>query len=295
MKILVTGATGFIGQNLVKSLLDKGYSITTIVRHNSDISSIDSRAEIFRYSGEITELITLFQNKRFDGVIHLASLFLASHRIEEISSLIFSNVQFGTELLEACKLSETKWFINTGTFWQHYHTDSYNPVNLYAATKQAFEDIAKYYTETSNLVFTTLKLNDTFGPHDPRNKVFNLWYRLSQTDDTLEMSPGEQIIDICYIDDVIGAYETMIDNLMNTSERVKNKTFSVRSKERMSLINLSKIFEKAIGKPLNIQWGKRDYREREVMTPWENGENVPGWEAKYTLDEAIKKTIGAMK
>ncbi|MFZ2889616.1 NAD-dependent epimerase/dehydratase family protein [Sulfuricurvum sp.] len=295
MQVLITGATGFIGQNLVKSLLNKGYSITTIVRHNSDISSIDSRAEVFRYSGEITELIALFQNKQFDGVIHLASLFLASHRTEDISSLVFSNIQFGTELLEVCKLSETKWFINTGTFWQHYHTDNYNPVNLYAATKQAFEDIAKYYTETSNMVFTTIKLNDTFGPHDPRNKVFNLWYRLSQTDDTLEMSPGEQIIDICYIDDVIGAYETMIDNLMNTSERVKNKTFSVRSKERMSLINLSKIFEKAIGKPLNIQWGKRDYREREVMTPWENGENVPGWEAKYTLDEAIKKTIGAMK
>lgn len=295
MKILVTGATGFIGQNLVKSLLDKGYSITTIVRLNSDISSIDSRAEVFHYSGEITELIALFQNKRFDGVIHLASLFLASHRTEDISSLIFSNIQFGTELLEVCKLSETKWFINTGTFWQHYHTDSYNPVNLYAATKQAFEDIAKYYTETSNLVFTTIKLNDTFGPHDPRNKVFNLWYRLSQTDDTLEMSPGEQIIDICYIDDVIAAYESMIDNLVNASEKVKNKTFSIHSKERMSLKNLSKIFEKAIGKPLNIHWGKRDYREREVMTPWENGENIPDWEVKYTLTEAIKKTIGAMK
>lgn len=295
MKILVTGATGFIGQNLVKSLLDKGYSITTIVRHNSDTSSIDSRTEIFRYSGEITELIALFQNKRFDGVIHLASLFLASHRTEDISSLIFSNVQFGTELLEACKLSETKWFINTGTFWQHFHNEIYNPVNLYAATKQAFEDVAKYYTETSNLVFTTLKLNDTFGPHDPRNKVFNLWYRLSQTDDTLDMSPGEQIIDICYIDDVVYAYHILIDHLLHNPHVVKDKTFAIRSNERMSLKDLSKVFEKSTGTTLNIHWGGRGYRDREVMIPCENIPILPEWKQKYTLNEAIQKTIGAMK
>lgn len=295
MKILVTGSTGFIGKNLVKSLLDKNHSITTIVRINSDISAVDQRATVFHYSGEITELIAWFQKEQFDGVIHLASLFLASHRSEDIPSLILSNIQFGTELLEACKLSNTKWFINTGTIWQHYHTDTYNPVNLYAATKQAFEDIVKYYTETSRLIVTTLKLSDTFGPNDTRNKIFNLWHRLLQTDEHLEMSPGDQIIDICYIDDVISAYEILIDNLMNTPERVQNKTFVIRSAERMSLKGLSKIFEKAIGKPLKIKWGARDYREREVMVPWENGENVPGWKAKYTLDEAIKKTIGAMK
>lgn len=295
MKILVTGSTGFIGKSLVKRLLDKNHSITTIVRINSDISAIDQRAAVFQYFGEITELIAWFQKEQFDGVIHLASLFLASHRSEDIPSLILSNIQFGTELLEACKLSNTKWFINTGTIWQHYHTNTYNPVNLYAATKQAFEDIVKYYTETSTLILTTLKLSDTFGPNDTRNKIFNLWYRLLQTDEHLEMSPGNQIIDLCYIDDVINAYEILIDNLMNTPDRVKNKTFVIRSEERMSLKNLSKIFEKAMGKPLRIQWGARDYREREVMIPWENGENVPAWKAKYTLEEAIKKTIGAMK
>lgn len=295
MKIAVTGATGFIGQNLVKSLLDKGYSITTIVRHNSDISTIDQRAPIVHYFGEINELITLFHNEQFDGVIHLASLFLASHQTEDISSLIFSNIQFGTELLEVCKLSETKWFINTGTFWQHYHTDNYNPVNLYAATKQAFEDIAKYYTETSALIFTTLKLNDTFGENDTRNKIFNLWYQLSKTDETLEMSPGEQIIDICYIDDVIHAYNTLIDHLSRNPDTVKNKTFAIRSSERMSLKDLSKVFEKSTGTTLTIHWGGREYREREVMTPCENIPILPGWKQKYTLNEAIQKTIGAIE
>lgn len=295
MEILVTGATGFIGQNLVKSLLDKGYSITAIVRNNSDTTSIDSRAEIFPYSGEITELISLFQTKLFDGVIHLASLFMSSHQTKDVSSLIFSNIQFGTELLETCKHSKTKWFINTGTFWQHYDNNAYNPVNLYAATKQAFEDIAKYYTETSSLIFTTLKLNDTFGPNDTRPKIFNLWHQLSQSNETLEMSPGDQIIDICYIDDVISAYEMLITHLTNNPKIVKNKTFIANSKERMSLKNLSKIFEESTNTKLNIHWGGREYREREVMFPCDSIQALPEWEARYTLKEAIQKMIGAIK
>lgn len=295
MKILVTGATGFIGQNLIKSLLDEQHSVVAMIRPNSDSSSIDKRTAIFCYSGEIDELTRLFQNEQFDGVIHLASLFLASHQHKDIAGLIFSNIQFGTELLEACKYSKTKWFINTGTFWQHYHNEIYNPVNLYAATKQAFEDIAKYYTETSDLIFTTLKLNDTFGPNDTRNKVFNLWYQLSKTAEELEMSPGEQIIDICYIDDVIHAYNTLIDHLARDPDTVKNKTFAIRTNERMSLKDLSKIFEKSTGTTLTIQWGGREYREREVMIPCENIPILPGWKQKYTLNEAIQKTIGAMK
>lgn len=295
MKILLTGSTGFIGQNLVKSLLDQQHSIVAIVRPHSDTSSIDIRASIFCYYGKINELSQLFQDEQFDGVIHLASLFLASHQREDIAGIIFSNIQFGTELLEACKSSNTQWFINTGTFWQHYHNEIYNPVNLYAATKQAFEDIAKYYTETSNLIFTTLKLNDTFGPNDTRNKVFNLWYKLSKKNEILEMSPGEQIIDICYIDDVVYAYHILIDHLLHNSYVVKDKTFAIRSNERMSLKDLSKVFEKSTGTTLNIHWSGREYRDREVMIPCESIPILPEWKQKYTLIEAIQKTIGTMK
>lgn len=295
MKILLTGATGFIGQNLVRHLLDEHHDIMILVRPDSDTSAIDKRASTVIYSGDIETLITLFQTERFAGVIHLASLFLAAHKSQDISGLIHSNIQFGTELLEACKLSDTPWFINTGTFWQHYENEAYNPVNLYAATKQAFEDIAKYYAETSGLIFTTLKLNDTFGPNDTRNKVFNLWHSLSKTEEKLEMSPGEQIIDICYIDDVINAYKTLIRHIQTNPNLVKNKTFAIYSDERMSLKNLAKVFASSIRKTLNIQWGGREYREREVMIPQDKVAPLPEWKAHHTLTEAIQKTLGAMK
>ncbi|WOE70037.1 NAD(P)-dependent oxidoreductase [Hydrogenimonas thermophila] len=291
MKILVTGATGFIGQNLVKSLVEN-QDVYAIVRENSELSKIDSRVNIFRYNGNINTLIEFFQKEKFDGIVHLASLFLASHKPQDIPSLIDSNVKFGTELLECAKLSNVKWFINTGTFWQNYQDEDYNPVNLYAATKEAFEKIAKYYTETSNIIFTTIKLNDTFGPNDTRNKIFNLWQKISKSGETLDMSKGEQIIDISYIEDVVSAYEILINHLNSSSaNEFKNKTFAVRSNERVNLKQLATIFEEATGYKLNINWGAREYREREVMHPWSNGVLIPGWKPKYSLKEAIKNTI----
>lgn len=293
MKILVTGATGFIGRHLVRSLLDKKYNVHCIVRPNSDISVIDERANIFKHNGKIESLIEYFQLEKFNGVIHLASLFLSSHNFLDIPALIDSNIKFGTELLEASKITSVKWFINTGTFWQNYQNEDYNPVNLYAATKEAFMKIAKYYTETSGIIFTTIKLNDTFGPNDTRNKIFNIWEKISKTNESLEMSKGEQIIDISYIDDVIFAYEKLIEHL-NTDKKdtFKNKEFVVTNKEKLTLKELASIFEEVTKKKLKIKWGAKEYREREVMIPYDKGEIVPGWKQKYNLKEAIKKMTG---
>jgi len=293
MKILITGVTGFIGRNLTKCLLSYNYDLYAIVRSHSDIAHVDKRVTLFEYNSDIEKLITFFEDEKFDGVIHLASLFLATHRSCDIHPMVHSNIQFGTELLEASKATHVKWFINTGTFWQNYHDKPYNPVNLYAATKEAFLMIAKYYTETSSLVFTTLKLCDTFGKDDTRNKVFNLWDKISKNGDTLEMSKGEQLIDISYIDDVVYAYELLIEHLNSDNcQEFQNKTFAVTSNERMSLQELSKLFEEVTSKKLTIVWGARDYREREVMIPWTQGEIVPGWRQRHTLRNAIKKTVG---
>jgi len=293
MKIAVTGATGFIGENLLKILLDKKYDIYAIVRVTSSISEVDKRAHFFHYDGNVDNLLKFFEKEQFDGVIHLASFFLASHTPMEIPKMIASNITFATEILEACKISKVKWFLNTGTFWQHYHTKEYNPVNLYAATKEAFEKIAKYYTQTSDLIFVTIKLNDTFGPNDTRKKIFNFWNKIAKTGEVLEMSEGKQIIDISYIQDVIYAYELLIEYLnSNNRNDFQNKCYVVTSNERVTLRELASIFEKATNTKLNIKWGSREYREREVMLPYEGKESVPNWEQHYTLQEAIKKTVG---
>ncbi len=296
MKIVVTGVTGFIANAIVARLLNDGHQVYAIVREQTNLSKLEKGIISFVDDGNTKKLNTFFQEIQPDGVLHLASLVLVNHTLEDIEPLIVSNILFSTRLLEASVNNEVKWFINTGTFWQHYNNEAYNPVNLYAATKQAFEDIAKYYYETQKINFVTLKLNDTFGSNDTRSKIFNLWGKAVQNEENLGMSPGEQIIDISYIENIVDAYMQMLTQLQeDKTYDYAGEVFAVTSEERMSLKNLAKLYEEVTQASVDITWGGRPYRDREVMIPWTNGKPVPGWKQKISLRDAIAHVMNKEK
>jgi nucleoside-diphosphate-sugar epimerase len=287
MKILITGATGFIGKNLI-DILEKEHEIHVLVRPSSDIANF---AHIFCFEDNIPALHSYLEEQQIDGIVHLASLFLSSHKDADIKNLIDSNIFLGSAIFEAAQNTNIKWFLNTGTFWQHYifNTQDYSPVNLYAATKQAFIDVAKYYMETSGIKFVTLKICDTFGPNDTRSKIFNLWNKIAQSGEILAMSPGDQYIDILYIDDVVSGFICLID-LLNSNKKLESD-YALYAEKRYRLKELATVYQNITGKILNIQWGQRAYRTREVMCPWEAGNHLPGWKPKISMEEGILKTL----
>jgi len=292
MKIFVTGATGFIGKHLVRKLVDDGHQVT-INLYRDEKSPFQKRVTIYKLNeSNINYDIKYLKHEAFDGVIHLASLYLTVHKPEDAVRLIDSNARFSTYILECAAQAKIKWFINTGTFWQHYQNADYSPVNLYAATKQAFESMAQYYIENNQIHFCTLKLSDTYGLNDTRTKVFNLWDKIAKSGETLDMSPGDQIIDISYIDDVINAFILLAKHLQYDSKEVINgAVYSVKADKRYTLKELAAIFEQATQQKLNINWGGKTYRAREVMVPWENGKVVSGWRPKYDIVTGIQKVF----
>lgn len=289
MNILITGATGFIGQHLLKSLSCE-HEIHLLVRPSTNWEGNDNLGR-FVFNDNIDELREYIVENRIEGIIHLASLFIAQHQSDQCKDLILSNVYLGTALLEAAKKTNVQWFLNTGTFWQNYHPDSteYNPVNLYAATKQAFIDIAKYYTETSDIKFVTLKICDTYGPKDPRRKLMALFKQYAQSGEQLKMSPGEQRINLLYIDDVVQGFITLMNLLHNKAELLDEYALSAAA--TYSLKELAQIFEQVSKKKLNIVWGGLPYREREVMTPWQQGVIVPGWKPETDIFQGIERFL----
>ncbi len=293
MKILVTGITGFIGNRLARELLKYEHEIYAILRNPALKNKYEKKnIKCFVDNNSMADFMKFFEREKFDGVVHCASCFLVEHKPEEINDLITSNVLFSTKLLESSVKTNVDWFINTGTFWQHYENKVYSPVDLYAATKQAFESIAMYYMEISEITFVTLKLNDTYGPNDTRPKIFNLLKKIAETGATLGMSQGEQYIDTVYIDDVVGAYVRMIELLQgDNKKRFKGKSFAVSSGNLVKLKELADIFEKVAKRKLNIIWGEKPYRKREVMTPWNKGTRIPGWKPKVSIEEGISELL----
>lgn len=292
MNFLITGATGFIGRHLSKHLVDEGNSVTAIVRPESDSSQLDKNIYTYEYKGDVSELTSFLKNGQYDGVIHLAAHCPTSHRGDDIVNLMNANLVFGTEVLEAASQSGIKWFINTGSYMQHYDDKEYSPSILYAATKQAFLDITRYWTEMNRINIVTLELFDNFGKDDTRKKVLNLWRDALKTGETISLSPGHQIIDVSPVENVVEAFKHLSLLLQQDIElKMNGSVFSLQSQNRMTLRELAELFQKIAKRPLNIEWGGRPYRNREIMNPWTKGRQIPGYKPTISLEEAIKKYL----
>ena len=269
MRILVTGATGFVGQHLLPYLEKQGHEVYALVRPSTDGSKVYTN-HLYVFEDDIEHLASYLLENHVDGIIHLASLYIAQHKPADIKNIVTSNVYLGTAVMEAAVKAGVKWFLNTGTIWQNYnvepYSDRYCPVNLYAASKQAFMDMAKYYTEVSDIKFCTLKLCDTYGANDTRRKIFALFEQIAKSGECLKMSPGDQKLDIVHIDNVVRDFEALAEKLDN-GEQLREE-YVVSSGRQKSLKEIAKQYEIDHQVILNIEWGGRPYRKREVMVPY---------------------------
>jgi nucleoside-diphosphate-sugar epimerase len=171
---LITGGTGFIGENLAKKLADDGWQVNLLCRNKQNSSECLGSAgtiNVYEYDGYCESIIDAFSQAQPSIVFHLAAYFSAEHQPEDLDNLYSGNLVFGSQLLEAMSNSNIKTLVNTGTSWEHYKDSDYNPVNLYAATKQAFEKIIEYYVQVKSFKVYTLKLFDTYGYGDRRGKL----------------------------------------------------------------------------------------------------------------------------
>lgn len=284
-RALVTGASGFVGAALVRRLLAEGWEVHVLLRASSSAAGLAPQARQHRHDGSTLQLIDIMRTAAPQVVFHLASLFLAAHQPQDVERLINANLLFSTQLAEAMAACGVRQLVNTGTSWEHYEDAPYNPVCLYAATKAAFAALLRYYVEVHGLRVVTLKLFDTYGAGDTRPKVLNLLKRVANEGMALAMSPGEQLVDLVYIDDVLDAYLLACGQLATQARPMEE--YGVSSGQPLPLKDIAALYAQVSGKPLAIDWGGRPYREREVMVPWHSYRGLPGWRPRVTLAEGL--------
>ena len=225
MNIVLTGCTGFIGQHLAKALHQQGHHVVGLIRASSKPQSLNALRPYVHLVGLPEEghcLAQLLAAHQPQLLIHLAAHYEGQHQAHTLSNMLHTNIVFATQVLDACVQLGVKQFINTGTAWQHRENKSYCPVNLYAASKQAFETLLIYYTEHLHLNAITLKLFDTYGPNDARHKLFYTLRQAAFNGTTLNMSPGNQLLDLLYIDDVVAGFLQAIA-ILNSSNACTKK------------------------------------------------------------------------
>ena len=292
MRALVTGATGFIGVNLVGRLLDEGWHVSLVTRPESSTQILNKfidSIDIYIHSGSMKSMSEIMKKAKPDVVYHLAAMIAAEHSEDDVDKMIVANIQFSTQLVEAMFRNNVKNIINTETFWQYQNgDDKFVPVCLYAATKQAFRDILEYYVKSCQLNVISLILYDTYGVNDSRKKLLFHLKESIKNSGCLDMTPGEQLIDIVHVCDVVNAYLIASDILLRGENKIK--TYSVTSGARITLREFVKEIEVITGLTFNINWGAKSYRKNEVMLP-RLTEALPGWKPKVSRIMGISEVF----
>ena len=106
----------------------------------------------------------------------------------------------------------------------------------------------------------------------------------------MPMSPGKQLADFVYIDDVVQAYLRAEILLQQRPKSVCGRRFAAGTGRHLSFRDIVRIYEKVSGRPLNAVWEGRPYRPREVMVPW-RGKSLPGWKADVGFEEGLRRTL----
>ncbi|MFG4004740.1 NAD-dependent epimerase/dehydratase family protein [Flavobacterium aquidurense] len=286
-RILITGGTGYIGSNLIDELLKKDFEVYALL-NISNTNKLNDKLHFVKYDGTFESLLVI--EVEIDIIVHLATVFVSNHSTQVVDSMFKTNILLGVHLLEFAKERGIKRFINTSTYAQSIDSSYYNPQNLYAATKQAFDDILKFYSETGTINSITLALYDTYGPRDNRPKFINLVIEAFKKDEIFNMSPGNQIIRYVYIDDVVNAFCMSIELLLSNSIN-KSITYNVYGDESFSLNEMITHLCEIFKIKLKTNPGFYKYRDREIMDCEPKYERIPNWIPNFNLEAGINQIL----
>ncbi|WP_291297152.1 NAD(P)-dependent oxidoreductase [Elioraea sp.] len=280
MKAFVTGATGFIGRHLVGRLDAAGYAVHALLRRGSDASRLPAAITAHR---EPPALDALLATIRPDVVLHLATEYRHGHDHAAIAPMLAANVTLGTMLADAAARAGVGGFVTLGTAAQHAGPGGDAPATLYAASKQAFEVLLGAIARAAGLPTATLLVFETFGPGDTRGKILDRMIAAAMTGAPLDLSPGEQAIDLVHVDDVVGAIVLAAEGLAAGTLPAGGR-FALSSGTAVTLRDLAGRIEATLGRPLPARWGALPYRAGEIMQPWRGGAALPGWHPRLSLD-----------
>ena len=294
IRVVITGASGFIGSHLCDYLQNQNVDIITPVRESTNIEAVkrlEAFTKVILIEDDISKSINSEVLNGVDFVIHLASYAPAEHSEKDLDLLLNSNIRLGLHLAEAANKVGAK-FLNIGTNWQHFEGAEYSPVSLYAATKQAMQDLLLFYSQVQNLSVVQLDLSDTYGVNDFRNKLIPKLIQASKSSEEVQLTDGTQLIDLVNVEDIVKA----IWKIMNSWDlHSKLGKFSVTSKSLITVEDLVDNFERTFECRLNKNWGSVTGNPRKMYKSMAFHQLPIDWEPEITLEEGLKKIALSVK
>lgn len=285
-KILLTGATGFLGSHLLKGLLEKTNDEIIILKRSFSntfrIEKIMQNPRIKAYDIDKMPLERIFQETQIETIIHCATNYGRNN--EDILNIVQSNLILPLSLLQLAIKYEIKTFINTDTIID-------KNVNHYSLSKNHFLDWLKVYS--SKIKCINLNLEHFYGALDNNTKfTTHIIKSLLNNVDNIDLTKGEQKRYFIYIDDVVDAFLAILENIDKLEKSFIS--FEVSTENNISIKDFVLLVKKLTNNTkTNLNFGKIPYKENELMNCQTDISKLKklGWSPKYRLENGLSITI----
>ena len=283
-RILMTGATSFVGTHLLLRLINEGYSIIALKRPTTEPTVVNNLIEWVNIS-DIEKICK--PSETIHAIIHIATDY--GRDGVNISEQYQCNVLLPIRLLELMPKFDAKLFVSTDSFFGKYEKQ-YGYMRSYMASKRHLVELSKIYTETHlDICFINLRLEHVYGENDKASKLIPYIINRMKANEDIDCTLAIQKRDFIYIDDVVSAYLTILKSSFNAGY-YDVEVGTGRSTE------LKEVFErikKEINSKSKINYGAVAMRNDEIMDSYANTSflNRLGWSAEFTLQKGIEKML----
>jgi len=303
--VFVTGATGLLGSNLTKKLIEQGAKVTILLRdywQDSELIKSGDLKKINVVSGKLEdyELILRTLNEyEIEVVFHLGAQTIVPTAQRNPLSTFNSNIKGTWNLLEACRLVNTVKSIVVASTDKAYGTQETLPYDEgmelkgifpYDVSKVCSDLIAQSYFKTYDLPVAITRCGNIYGPGDLNfSRIVPGAIKSGLLNKTLEIrSDGKFIRDYIFMDDVVDGNMKIAENI----EKTKGEAFNLSTNNRLSVLEVVEKVSKVMNKKIDVKVldkAKNEIRDQYLSS--EKAKKVLNWEAKHSFEEGVKKTI----
>lgn len=299
-RVLLTGATGFLGAHLARRLVAAGCWVGALLRPGSNTARIaDLLDRLHPLPGD------LLVPESLAAAVHACApryvFHLAAHGVDRplasATASVQTNVQGTVNLLEACRAADLARFVYVGTCYEYgdggapCHEDQpVAPANFYAASKAAGGLFCGVYQRVYSLPVVTVRPFQTYGPYQGCRLLLPYAITTALRGADLRLTPGEQVRDFVYVDDVIEGLVAAA-----TAPAAVGQTINLGSGEGTTVRRAVEMALDILGWPVRAHFGALDYRPgeiRDLRADPRRAHELLGWQARTGLADGLQRTVG---
>lgn len=301
-RVLVTGATGFIGSHLVRRLSSDGvevHALTSAVSSVYPVRLVDIRDRIALHEASVADrgaMSSLVEEVCPTHVFHLGAYTHVGKSWQRMDECIQVNVQGTVNLLQALEGSGYSRFVNMGTSEIYgdiscpFSEDkAVRPVSPYAASKHAAESFCRLMFQGQGFPIVMLRPFNAFGPGQTADRIIPEVIVRALRGEQLRMTHGRQTREFNYVED-------LVDGIVRagTTPGIEGEVINIGSGEDISIRDVTTLILDLMGNPVEAHFGALPDRPTEI---WEmrsdssKARELLDWKPQHSLADGLEKTI----